>query len=230
MKINEKGRFLGYIIAAIILSMVPFVSLPFNWFETYFHEISHGLAALATGGQVDRIELYLTGGGKCFTLGGWSGVISFAGYAGAIFWGAAIYLGAQASGASSRWLAIAMSGLIIISGLFWARNISTVIILITLAALLYVSFRYVWGSFFPRVMEFTGIYVLISAIHSPLNLVDGRNRGDGSALSDLTYIPEIIWVAIWIALGIAALLWVWRLHEKQELASETKAGIVRPNN
>jgi len=217
MKLNEKGRFLGYIIGAIILSMVPFVSLPFNWFETYFHEISHSLAALATGGQVDRIEIYLIGGGKSFTVGGWSGVISFAGYAGAIFWGAAIYLGAQTSGTPSRWLAIVMSGLIIISGLFWARNVSTVMIIITLAAILYISFKYVRGSFFPRVLEFTGIYVLISAIHSPLNLVDGRNRGDGSALSDLTYIPEIVWVIIWIALGISALVGVWKLHENKKI-------------
>ncbi len=223
MKINEKGLYLGYIIGAIILSMVPFVSGPFNWLETYFHEISHGLAALATGGQVARIELYLTGGGKCFTVGGWSGVISFAGYAGAILWGAAIYLGAQASGASSRWLAIAMSGMIVVSGVLWARDISTIIILIALSSIIYVSFRYVWGSIFPRVMEFTGIYVLVSAVHSPLNLVDGRHRGDGSSLSELTYIPEIIWVAIWIALGVAALIGVWRLHENQELASASQA-------
>jgi len=230
MKISEKGLYLGYIIGAIILSMVPFVSLPFNWLETYFHEISHGLAALATGGQVARIELYLTGGGKCFTVGGWSGVISFAGYAGAILWGAAIYLGAQASGTSSRWFAIAMSGLIVVSGVLWARNISTIIILIILATIMYASFRYVWGNLFPRIMEFTGIYVLVSAVHSPLNLIDGRHRGDGSALSELTYIPEIIWVAIWIALGVAALIGVWRLHEKQESMSDNQTIIVTPEN
>jgi hypothetical protein len=230
MKISEKGLFIVYIIGALILSRVPYVSVPFNWLETYFHELSHGLAALATGGHVERIELYLTGGGKCFTVGGRSSVIAFAGYTGAILWGAAIYLGAQASGKSSRWLAFAISGIIVISGVLWARDISTIIILIILAGILYVSFRYVLGSIFPRIMEFTGIYVLISAIHSPLNLIDGRHRGDGSTLSELTYIPEIIWVAIWIALGVAALYGVWRLHGKQEAMTARQAGVVTPKH
>ncbi len=230
MKISEKGLFIVYIIGAIILSRLPYVSVPFNWLETYFHEISHGLAALATGGHVERIELYLSGGGKCFTVGGHYGVIAFAGYAGAILWGAAIYLGARASGASSRWLAFAITGLMVISGVLWARDLSTILILIILAGILYVSFRYVLGGVFPRIMEFTGIYVLISAVHSPLNLIDGRHRGDGATLSDLTYLPEFIWIAIWIVFGVGALYGVWRRHEKQEAMTEHLAKVVTPKH
>jgi hypothetical protein len=40
---------------------------------------------------------------------------------------------------------------------------------------------------------------------SPLYLLDGQARGDGAALADLTFIPEVIWVAIWFSVALFAI-------------------------
>ena len=47
--------------------------------------------------------------------------------------------------------------------------------------------------------------MLINSLMSPLYLLDGQARGDGAALADLTFIPEVIWVAIWFSVALFAI-------------------------
>ena len=42
----HKYHFFILLIAAIIIKQLPLISIPFNWLESYFHEISHGIAAI----------------------------------------------------------------------------------------------------------------------------------------------------------------------------------------
>ena len=58
-------------------------------------------------------------------------------------------------------------------------------------------------------LKFIGIYILIDAVTAPFALVDGRHVGDGANLSDLTGIPEIVWVFIWLLVGLAGILYLW---------------------
>ena len=53
---------------------------PLRLFVVLLHEVSHGLAALLTGGRIVAIELSPREGGLCTTAGGWPFVISSAGY------------------------------------------------------------------------------------------------------------------------------------------------------
>ena len=173
------------------------------------------MAAIISGGSVDRIVLHLNGSGLCYTTGGWKPWVSFSGYAGAIVWGAIIYLGARSPGGNSRWMAFAILLLMVISGLLWARDIVTILIMLTISGLLYASFTYVKGQLFHRLMAFAGIYMLVSAARSPLILIDGRVLGDGAALSELTWIPELVWVAVWCLMAIATLVILWKMSGQQ---------------
>ena len=58
---------------------IPIISIPFKWLDSYFHEISHGIAALVTGGEIIRIQLFTNGAGLCTTRGGSAFFISFFG-------------------------------------------------------------------------------------------------------------------------------------------------------
>lgn len=205
-------EFLAFIVGAFFLAMIPVVHWPFSWLETYFHELSHGLAALVSGGRVDRIVLHLRGSGLSYTRGGWGPLVTFSGYVGAIVWGAVIYLGACAAGKTSRWMAVGIAALLVVTGLLWARDLITILIMLLICAAMYFSFRYVIGNVFPRLMEFAGVYIMVSAVRAPLNLIDGRHYGDGATLASITYIPEIIWVAIWFSLAIGMLIVVWKIH------------------
>lgn len=87
----QKHHFFILLITAILIKQLPLVSIPFNWLESYFHEISHGIAAMVTGGKILRIQLFANGAGLCTTQGGIALVVSFFGYAGATLWGWTIY-------------------------------------------------------------------------------------------------------------------------------------------
>jgi len=63
MRLTPRQRLLLFIVAAFIVDYLPFINLPFLWSETFFHEISHGLAALLTGGSIDSITLNFNGAG-----------------------------------------------------------------------------------------------------------------------------------------------------------------------
>ncbi|MFQ5534642.1 MAG: M50 family metallopeptidase, partial [Sphingomonadales bacterium] len=83
--------FVLLVVGAMLLSVIPIVSLPFSWTATFFHEISHGLMAIATGGSIVKINLYPNGAGLCTSIGGSPFLIAFAGYFGAVLWGVLIY-------------------------------------------------------------------------------------------------------------------------------------------
>jgi len=209
---KEPLIFITYIVAAFLISSIPIVYWPFAWLETFFHEISHGLVALLTGGEVQRIVLYWNGSGLCYYTGGWRIAVAFAGYLGAVLWGAAIYLSARIAGPASRWLAAVMLMIILISGVLWARDLVTISILMIISGGLYLSYRSVSSHVFPRLIEFAGIFVLLSAMRSPLNLVDGRHYGDGATLTDITHLPEIFWVIIWWSIAFSMLFSLWKSH------------------
>src|SRR5512134_4023867 len=81
--------------AFVFLFDTPFV-YPFRLFVVFLHEVSHGIAAFLTGGEVLSIGIGSNEGGVCVTRGGWPFAILNAGYLGSLLWGAAfLALGAN---------------------------------------------------------------------------------------------------------------------------------------
>ena len=60
---------LALAVATLLLWGTPVV-YPFRLFVVFLHEISHGIAAVLTGGQIVSIAMG-NAGGVCFTRGGW---------------------------------------------------------------------------------------------------------------------------------------------------------------
>ena len=201
----SRHQFWWFLIAAIIIRQIPFISIPFNWLESYFHEISHGMAALVSGGDIIRIQLFTNGAGLCTTQGGSRFLISFFGYGGAIIWGGLIY---NLAGRRQRF-AQAFSGfialLLLVSLLFWARDLLTIVILLVLFIMFALTIKLQQLKFVQILMQLFGLLVLLNSLFSPLYLLDGRDLGDGATLSTMTYIPELIWVLIWSGLALFVL-------------------------
>lgn len=68
------------------------VMYPLKIFVVFMHEVSHGLAAIATGGKIDYITIDKNEGGKAKTDGGSVFWILSAGYLGSLLWGGVILL------------------------------------------------------------------------------------------------------------------------------------------
>lgn len=209
-------NFIGLVSAAMFISYLPIISIPFTWIMTFFHEISHGIAALITGGSVENIRIHLNGSGLCYTQGGIQFIVTFAGYIGAVIWGVLLYMMAdRLSHKRVNIIAFFLSGLILISALLWGRDILTLIILTILFCLFISIIKLQETRVMKLVLKFMGIFVLLDAVKAPLNLIDGRHYGDGARLSDLTWIPEILWVILWFVIGMGGILYIWRKGGKQ---------------
>lgn len=204
-----------FIIAAFIIDYLPFINLPFLWSETFFHEISHGLAALLTGGSIHSISLNFNGSGLCITSGGLRFIVTFFGYAGSALWGLLIYRIANAlSPGRSKIMVTAMIVMLSVTLVLWARDFPTITILIVLLLMYSLPLhRSLWISV-KSLIQLVGIFVLLDAIRSPLYLLDGRNLGDGATLAQLTWLPEVFWVAFWFVIAVACLYRLWRAPGK----------------
>lgn len=75
-------------VVALVLWDTVFV-YPLKILVVLFHELSHGLAAVVSGGSIESIELSVEQGGVCYTRGGSSFLILNAGYLGSLVIGAA---------------------------------------------------------------------------------------------------------------------------------------------
>ena len=210
MHIKPKYHFWLMLLIALIILQLPFISIPFKWLESYFHEISHGLAALITGGSIVKIQLFPNGAGLCTTRGGSAFFISLMGYGGAILWGSLIFYLASSHQRVAQVFSVLLVVLLASSILLWVRDLLTLFIVLILLALVVAQIKYSSHKYLQKLLQVTGLLVLINSLMSPLYLLDGQSRGDGAALADLTYIPEIIWVVIWF---FAALFATYRLSK-----------------
>jgi len=210
MTLTSRQRLLLFIVIAFVIDYLPFINLPFLWSETFFHEISHGLAALVTGGMIQNIILSFDGSGVCTTRGGSRFLISFSGYAGSALWGLLIYSVADTlSPKYARFMVGTMVVMLGVALLLWARDISTIIILLILLLMYALPLvKSLWFSvtFF---IQLVGVFVMLDAIRSPLYLLDGRDLGDGSSLAQLTGLPEFFWVALWFVIAVGCLYRLW---------------------
>lgn len=206
MNFLRKHQFWLFVLVAIIFIQIPIVSVPFKWLESYFHEISHGLATLITGGSVVQIELFPNGAGLCTTRGGFTLLISFMGYAGAILWGCLIYSIASINQRVAKVASGMIVTLILASLIFWVRDLLTLLILLVVLGIFLLQFKLPQLGHLQKILKFTGIMVLLNSLLSPLYLLDGRSIGDGARLAEITFIPELIWVIIWSVMAILGLI------------------------
>ncbi len=221
MRLTPRQQLIVFIIAAFVVDYLPLINLPFLWSETFFHEVSHGLAAIVTGGTIHNITLNFNGSGEIATSGGLRFFVSFSGYAGSALWGLLIYSVASAlSQSQTKFMASMMVLMLGVTLLLWARNLSTIVILLVLLALYALPlFKSLWFSI-KFLIQLLGVFVMLDAIRSPLYLLDGRDLGDGATLARLSGLPEFLWVAVWFAIATGCLYFLWKLSGKN-IAKQT---------
>jgi hypothetical protein len=80
------------LLALIILAWEYPLLYPLKMLVVFFHETSHLLATLLTGGTVKELVLDSRQGGHVISYGGNRFIILSAGYFGSLLWGALIYI------------------------------------------------------------------------------------------------------------------------------------------
>jgi hypothetical protein len=197
--------------AAALLLWGTFVVYPFRLFVVFLHEISHGIAAVLTGGSIVRIGLSFDEGGVCITRGGWRLLILNAGYLGSLLWGALfLLLGARRTRARSVIGAVGVFTLVMTLayvrtwfGFFY--GLATGLVLVAVAAKL----KPAVSETLLAAIGATSVLYAIWDVAADV-LVAHSGQSDASALARLTGLPAILWGAAWIAFSAAVLVSVAR--------------------
>ena len=213
---KRQFRFLGlftvYFAAIWFLWATPFV-YPIKLFVVLLHEISHGLAAILTGGQIVGIEVTPREGGLCRCPGGSPFLTLSAGYLGSLLWGGLMIWGAERFRSRSAWF---VTGIALVAGvatlLYVRQPFAAAFGLAFAGALLVVSRRA--GLVGNRIVLTT--LGLTSCLYAVLDIKsDILDRpellSDARMLADVTGVPTVVWGSVWIAVAVAfcAVLFRW---------------------
>ena len=182
------------------------VLYPVKLFVVLLHELSHGLAAALTGGEILSIEVNELIGGFCHYRGGNSLVVASAGYLGSLLWGGVILVVASRTH-FSRHLAVVVSAVMVATTILWVRNLFGVYYTLGFGLLLLLFSRYLPEWLLRIVMQFLGtascLYVIADIKE---DLITSHQAGsDAEALAQLTGIPAIFWGILW---GFVALVMI----------------------
>ncbi|MCL2918805.1 M50 family metallopeptidase [Shewanella litorisediminis] len=204
-----RGVFLLELAFAAFITHIPYLGIPFKWLESFFHELSHALATLVTGGIVSHIQLFPNGAGLCFSGGGMPVVIGFSGYAGAALWGLTLFM--MATWPKGIRPAFALLGvMVLVVLLFYARDVLTMGILLVLAGLFFLPLKLASAPWLVMLLRLIALIVLLNALNSPTYLWGLEGQGDAVLLSNLIWIPPALWIALWLALAAGCLWLCWR--------------------
>ena len=198
----------AFYIALWLLWLTPVV-FPLKIFVVLLHEISHALAAIATGGAVERIVLNMDQGGATYVLGGNAFIVLSAGYLGSLLWGLLLIELAGARTSRARWAVGVLGAFVLLVAVLYVRNLFGVIFTGLFGAALILAARRLPGRAVARVLLVLG---LTSALYALLDIRSDiisrpHVRSDAAMLSDLTGVPTLFWGLLWIGLAVAA-CWV----------------------
>jgi hypothetical protein len=210
-RLTHVGGFLAYF-AALWFLWDTVVVYPLKIFVVLLHESSHALAALATGGTIERIVLDPAQGGACYCPGGSSFLTLSAGYLGSLLWGGGILLAARSPRVRPQFLTYALGAATVALSLLYVRSGFGIAFGIVFgAALVFVARKAGAGinRGLGQVLGLTSVLYAILDIKSDI-LDRPELMSDAAMLAELTGIPTLAWGFMWILLAVAIAFWLIR--------------------
>ena len=180
---------------------------PLKILVVFFHELSHGLMAMATGGAIREIRLAAQEGGLCVTSGGNRFLVLSAGYLGSLVMGGIILLLATRT-RHDKLLVWALGALMVAIALLFVRPLISFGFLFCLvigAALIAAGSRLPEdvNDFILKTVGLTSCLYAVLDISSDI-LTRPELRSDARMLAEHTHIPTLVWGVVWMGIALAA--------------------------
>ena len=213
---------------ALILIFIGIVFLwdtlfvyPLKIFVVFMHEVSHGLAAIVTGGRIHEIQINQQQGGYARTQGGSEFWTLTAGYLGSLLWGGIILLLAARTHLDKAISVLIGLGMVAISIGFGESTFTYLFGIGFGVVLLAVGFFLpeVVNDWILRVIGVTSCLYAILDIKSDI-LDRSHLRSDARMLSEITGLTTEFWGILWILIAIGLTLWFLYLAGKTPIAQE----------
>jgi hypothetical protein len=196
---------------AALLLWDTIVAYPFRIFVVFLHEISHGLAAVVTGGRIVSIGLSVNEGGVCVTQGGSRFLTLSAGYLGSLLWGALFLLLAARRRRAPGVVALIGLFTLVVTLLYVRTWFGFIYGLLAATAFILVASK-LKAEASEVLLAAIGVMSCLYAVWDIASDVLLRSIpcSDASALAGLTGIPAIVWGVLWIATSFWVIFMVLR--------------------
>lgn len=231
------ASFAAAAVLSVVLGYVPYgrnIIYPFALLATWAHEMGHGLGALLTGNSFLELELYRSLGGQATTSGadGWEQVVvSSAGLLGPAIAGAIVMI--AGSRARTAPVVLGVVGVcVLLSVVFWIRNLFGVIAMTAIGAVLVVLARYAPALARVVLAQVIAVQMALSAWSSRDYLFvegferNGYQRSDTGAIEDVLVLPHWIWGGLIGAMSIGILVAAFRFAWLRPAAESDATALV----
>ena len=192
---------------AVLITVLWDTSLvyPLKILVVFFHEMSHGLMAIFTGGEVLQIGVDAQQGGFCLTRGGSDVLTLTAGYLGSLVWGGTILLLAART-RLDRIITVLLGLTLLFVTVVYLRPMAGFGFIFGLMAgvALIALGRWMSESVNDYVLRLIG---LISCLYAVLDIKSDIldrpwTRSDAAMLADVTGLPTQFWGIVWIGIAV----------------------------
>ncbi len=207
---------LGLAFALIVVWQVPWLgwlAWPFRLFGTFVHELSHGLAAIATGGQFQRFSVQPDLSGLAWSAGGIRVIVSSAGYIGSAVFGS-VLIALHARGLSARMLLLGLGIVFGLLCLLFVRNLFGILsALLLTGAMLYAGLKFAqpWRDGLLKVLALQLVLDGYNSLFTVFRLAGADGvQTDAHTMAQLTWLPASLWAVIWMLVSTAILFGVLR--------------------
>ena len=195
--------FLLFFAALWLLWNTPFI-YPLKIFVVMLHEISHGIASIATGGSIDKIVLDPYQGGACYCGGGNAFLTLSAGYLGSLIWGVVLLAATNSRRIPTRTLVFGVGTLVVLLTALYVRNGFGLAFGMAFGATLMIAGRKLGPAASRVLMTALGLTSCLYAILDIKSDVLDRPHleSDAAMLAEMTGVPTMTWGVIWIGVAV----------------------------
>ena len=226
----KRAAALGGIAFLVLILWDTRAVYPLKVLVVFFHEMSHGLAAIVTGGSVEEIQVVEEIGGVAWTRGGSRFLTLTAGYLGSLLWGGMILLYSARTGWDKAGAAVI--GAVLLGVTVWlvrpvgsfgfAFGVGTGVVLIA-------SGVWLSNDINELVLRVIGLTSCLYAVYDIKSDILDRPeiRSDARMLADHTGVPTLVWGLIWIVIALGAATVFVALASKRSRDSAYGVGSTR---
>jgi len=184
---------------------------PLQLFVVFLHEVSHGLAAVATGGTIRSMGLTPGQGGYCHCPGGNAFLTLSAGYLGSLAWGGLILEAGQRSRSRAPAVTGALGWMVAGVSLLFVRTLFGIVFGVLFGLALVAAGRKLSVEKNRVLLTTLGLTSCLYAVLDIKSDVLDRPHllSDAAMLAELTGIPTRFWGVLWIAVALAVSGWLF---------------------
>jgi len=191
---------------------------PLKLLVVFFHESSHALMTIATGGEVKELVINELQGGHVRSVGGNALLTLNAGYLGSLVWGMLIYLSAVRTGQDKIVMFMLGASVIVITVLFIRDNFAMGFSLVTgiVMLALAVTANMLVNDVILRLIGLTSMMYVPLDIYSD-TIERSDLRSDAFMLAEAIGGTTMLWGVIWVVLsGLMVAITLWAGFHRED--------------